>query len=362
MAETFEVYSLREHEKWHQRWLALPDAVRDVYFSAPYYQVIERNGDGTAECVYFQCEYGEVLYPYVRNSLADVAFFPEGAQYSDIRGAYGYNGHASPNQSNELRNSFAKAFGAHCEREGIIAEFTRFHPLLANHAFAAGDYQVFHNRDVVQLDLTQPYDTIWEQQYTGKNRNMIRKARKLGVTVDVLEADAAAYKYFQELYHQSMQRVGASSYYFFGDSYFDDFVRELGDMQRLLVAKVDGKIIGGQLLMMSADFAHYHLSARDPEFGKYAISNVLLDAAVQVAQQQDCKQMLLGGGNSPEPSDPLFKFKASFSKLTAPFYLGEQVHNKAVYNAVCEAWKAQFTGDAAAYDYMLTKYRVANPS
>ena len=62
------------------------------------------------------------------------------------------------------------------EKNGIISEFVRFHPMVKNHEASRSFYEVIKLGEVVHMDLSSP-EEIWKN-FISKNRNSIRKAIK----------------------------------------------------------------------------------------------------------------------------------------------------------------------------------------
>src|SRR5690606_24203316 len=115
------------------------------------------------------------------------------------------------------------------------------------------------------------------------NRNMIRKAEKHGVTVEISDKEDD-YETFFDIYTETMNHVNASNFYFFTKSYFDNFRNLLKDNHKLLVAKYEGQIICAMLLMFKGQYAHYHLSGRRTAFSKLAANNLMLHEAIRVSK------------------------------------------------------------------------------
>ena len=173
----YEIFSLTDSDKWNKYLQKLPKEKQDIYFTPEYYSLYENNNDGKAYCFVYNEGDKIALYPFLRNSILDLGYDLD-KEYYDIQGAYGYNGVQSNNYSLEFRSAFHSVFDKFCKENNIIAEFTRFHPILENHKFSEGFLTVIKNRNTVFLDLSKSYDEIWTIGYSSKNRNMIRKAQK----------------------------------------------------------------------------------------------------------------------------------------------------------------------------------------
>lgn len=335
----FQLLNLAEQEKWEKTIEKLPSVQRDVYFTPEYYSLYQNYGDGEALCFVFEKAGDYVLYPFLKNPISKLGYKLD-KEYYDIQGAYGYNGIIASNQSAEFINSFWEVFDRWCLESDVVAEFTRFHPLLNNHQLASAQMKTIYSRLTVALDLRD--DDIWMHQISSKNRNMIRKAEKGGVTI----VDSEDYETFRSLYDGTMSDLHAASFYFFPQSYYEEYKQSFKDKSLLCLAILNGKVIAGAMFMFSDDYAHYHLSARNREYSSYAANNLILWYGIQKAKERGCKWFHFGGGTTGDDNDSLLKFKKEFSKKLCEFWIGKRVHNETVYDQIVEQWK---TNHPASY-------------
>lgn len=326
------ILTLNGKGAWSDYCSKLPNENCDVYFTPEYYSLYQNYGDGEARCFVFERGGEVVLYPFLINPIITLGYKLD-KEYYDIQGAYGYNGIISSTEDAEFIAAFWEAFDAYCQEQDIVAEFTRFHPLLNNQRLVSPKMKAFFSRNTVALDLTD--DDIWMHQISSKNRNMIRKAEKEGVTI--VESDD--YETFRRLYDGTMTDLHAEDFYFFPKSYYDEYKQTFKGESMLCLAMYERKAIAGSMFMFSDDYAHYHLSARDREYSRYAANNLILWYAIQKAKERGCKWFHFGGGTTGNDDDSLLKFKKEFSKTLCEFWIGKRVHNQAVYDQIVEQWK-----------------------
>lgn len=312
----------------------IPQNQRDVYYTAEYYRAHQNKGDGRAACFIYEEGANVALYPFLMNSISGLGYLlPE--EYYDIQGAYGYNGIIVSSREPSFIASFHKAFDEFCIRQNIVAEFTRFHPILNNQELASPLMKTYNSRQTVKLDLTKPLDDIWRDSFSSKNRNVIKKAVKDGVVI----LESHDYELFRRMYDETMKNVQAEDFYFFPKQYYSDFQRLLGDRLLLCFAMYEGNPISGSMFMFYGDYAHYHLSGRDRTYYKIAASNVILWYAIQKAKERGCKWFHFGGGTTEDSMDPLLHFKRNFSRETSDFWFGKRVHNPEIYDRIITQWR-----------------------
>lgn len=344
------ILSLKEFEEWEYLLNGLPIQQRDVYFAPEYYSLYQNYGDGKACCFVYEKDGEIVLYPFLMNPITSLGYHLD-KEYYDIQGAYGYNGIITSTYNQDLIKAFWDSFDIWCQDNSIVAEFSRFHPLLNNQKLIAPKMKTFFSRHTVALNLSD--EDIWMHQISSKNRNMIRKAEKEGVTI--VESDD--YETFRRLYDGTMSDLHAESFYFFPQSYYEEYKQTFKEKSMLCLAMLDGKVIAGSMFMFSDAFAHYHLSARDREYSRYAANNLILWYGIQKAKERGCKWFHFGGGTTGDDNDSLLKFKKDFSKDLCEFWIGKRVHNQAVYDQIVEQWKTNHPDSYEQNKVKLLGYR-----
>lgn len=334
---SYKILSLTESGEWGAILERLSSDRRDVYFTPEYYSLYQNYGDGEARCFVFENDGEFVMYPFLINPISTLGYKLNN-EYYDIQGAYGYNGIITSSENAGFIAAFWDAFDGYCQDNRIIAEFSRFHPLLNSQSLASPKMKSVFSRHTVSLNLSLSEDAIWKSQISSKNRNMIRKAEKEGVTI--VESDD--YEAFRRLYDGTMEDLHAEDFYFFPRSYYDEYKRTFKDKSLLCLAMLDGKAIAGSMFMFSDDYAHYHLSARDRVYSRYAANNLILWYAIQKAKERGCKWFHFGGGTTGSEGDSLLRFKKEFGKTLCEFWIGKRVHNQTVYNQIVEQWRNNY--------------------
>lgn len=347
---SYKILGISNLHEWKSFFEQLPFEKRDIYYTPEYYSLCENTEGGETCCFIFEIDNKIGLYPFIKNPIKLLGYDLD-KEYYDIQGAYGYNGIISSTDDPAFIESFWKSFDSYCKENDIIAEFTRFHPLLNNQRIASPKMQTLCSRYTVALDLTD--DDIWMHQISSKNRNMIRKAEKEGVII--VESDD--YETFRRLYDGTMTDLHADSFYFFPKSYYDEFKLRFKNNSMLCFAMLNERVIAGSLFMFSDDYAHYHLSGRDREYSRYAANNLILWYAIQKAKERGCKWFHFGGGTTGNDDDSLLKFKKEFSKTLCEFWIGKRIHNQVVYDQIVDQWKSNHPNSYTMNKVRLLGYR-----
>lgn len=357
LVKKIEIFTSSDFGKWQYFLELFPEEMRDIYYTSGIYSLYEQYGDGTPTC-YFFTENGKVaLYPFLLNSINNLGYDLDKTYY-DIQGVYGYNGVLTNSINPDFIHSFYTSFEEYCHSTNIIAEFTRFNPLINNQQFSENYLKVAYDRETVKLNLELDYETIWNTQYSSKNRNMVRKAQKLGYTSEIIDDPSERQiENFIEIYHNSMSHANASKYFYFNKGYFSNIFKLLSGNSALVnIIDDTGKVVCSAIVLFAAKYCHYHLSGRSIMTDN-SINSFLLDQLVQIAQLRNKKVLHFGGGRSSNPDDSLFKFKAGFSREREKFFVGTKVWNSEAYKAIISQWEHRCPDKSKQFGKLLLRYR-----
>lgn len=340
------MYKLLSSEclEWNSYIAKLPLNKRDIYFTREYLKLYETNGDGIAKLFVYEEDENIVIYPFLINKI-DGYSLPE--EYYDIQTAYGYGGPISSCEDNEFLLRFEEEFFKYCAESNVVAEFIRFNPCTENEKIFKQNIDIIENRITVCLDLDKSIDDIWSNDIKSKNRNMIRKAEKSGLSVEI----SNEYNTFKDIYEATMGKVNADGYYYFKPEYYIDM--EQNHNYVMLNVKFQDETVASAIFMAYNNYFHYHLAGSKKEYLKFAPNNLLLWEAIKYANEKGHKIFHFGGGLTNNTEDNLFKFKSSFSKEYLNFYIGKRVHNEAIYRRLVSKWEERTNKKAS----ILLQYR-----
>lgn len=329
-------------DKWDNILSCLDSEQKDIYFTQAYVKACQEDGKGYM-FVYKEDE-KIAINIFLKKQISEDGIYQP---FYDIQTPYGYGGPIANTRDMRFLNAFEEAFCQYCIKENIIAEFVRFSPLLQNHVLFRNDIEVLHNRFTVCMDLSHGDVYLWEKEFSSVCRNRIRKGEKAGLKV-ILSQD---YTTFQKLYNETMDKVGATQYYYFDDEYFEKMKRM--DACKLYAVMLNDRMIAGGLFFFYGMYCHYHLGASDKSFLKYAPNNILFWHVAKDAIESGCKRFHLGGGLDDTKDDSLFHFKSTFSKNINDFYIGKRIHDYDKYQQLIADWEKK-TGRKAQ---ILLQYR-----
>lgn len=316
-----KLYSIEEKAQWDS--IVKSFSQYDVYYLSGYVKAFQIHGDGDPHLLYYEDNGLRAIYVYMRRKTA-----LEGV-YDSVT-PYGYGGVLFDGDTSEAnRQTFWKAYVEKMKAEGIVDNFVRYHPVLVNAVNMKFTDTVIDLGKTIAFDLESP-EVIWDN-IISKNRNMIRKAEKNGITIEHGKGMDLLDK-FTEIYNATMDKDHAEEYYYFKRPFYESIDRDLQDNYEMFYAMYEGRPIAMSIMIFANGRLNYHLSGSDIEYRNLAPSNLLLYKAALWGYEQGCKTFHLGGGVG-SGEDNLYKFKAAFNKNSDyQFSIGKEIFDQEKYD------------------------------
>lgn len=329
------------------RWAEfLEETPHDVYHRPEYGRLLAEPGGGSALAFLGEAHGTRCLIPIVERPLPEALDGGEG--WRDAVSPYGY---ASPllRGDPERLGELLRAFAGCCAERGIVTAFLRGHPLLppelqGEHGWRSGSSfgETTPRGDTVSIDLSRTVEEIWSG-HRPATRTGINRLRRLGFTA--VTDDWDHFDRFVELYHATMNRVGAASAYYFPKEHFDALRRELGEHVHLnTVFAPDGRVASTSLLFLDGGIVQSHLNGWDPELMELSPSKLSIDSSWRWAKEAGANWFHVGGGVGGK-NDALLSYKLGFSRLTRPFRTMNVVADTAAYAELVRRSGAAPEGD-----------------
>ena len=339
-------FQISEH--WNNILSRFDPENRDIYFREEYVKLYETSED-KAWC--FEVSDGDkaMIFPFLSRS-----FKYKGGTLYDFETAYGYGGPIWQNADKDFKKSALQIMEEELKRRKYVAGFVRFHPLLSNYEnFNIG--KVIEDRKTVAIDLSLDENDIWMHEIHTKNRNVIKKGEKSGLTF-VVDDD---YKYLSEfihLYDATMDKLGAVDFYYFKQKYYETLIKNLSH-SFLGVVLYENKVISAAIFMFEGSYGHYHLSGSEQSALRLSPNNFMLWHAALELKRRGVKVFHLGGGTTSSDEDSLFCFKSRFSNHYYQFCLGKIIFNSEIYQDICSDWIIKNPDKVEQYKHFLLKYK-----
>lgn len=241
-----------------------------------------------------------------------------GSTASDLVSVYGYpDRFAVPNKTGAIdTDALLAQFGEAARGQGFIAAYLRLGlanetPALRSGTNASGISAIrVEVGEVVAIDLTRSADDL-VAGYRKQLRYDLRKDHDLSIE---RSADIAV---FHNIYTENMQRIGASSGYFFSADYLAALC-ELSGVELWLVHDAEGVTAGG-IFLQQGEINYYHLGATANRALAKSPLKLLLHNRITALAMSGPTRLILGGGRGGA-DDALLRFKRGFSRLTVPVH------------------------------------------
>lgn len=258
----------------------------------------------------------------------------EGTDYFDITSVYGYAGPVFKlNEGydfSNLKNFFITKFTEFCKFKNIVSVFSRLHPLIEQDIAIESLGQIVNLNKTVEIDLTKTPEEQ-RKEYRKSLKSELNQLRRKEIEVRVAntkeEIDA-----FITIYYETMDRVKATSNYYFSREYFYEFLNNEDFDAKLLIAVKENKIIAGAIFTLTDTIMQYHLAGTTEEYIRETPMKLILDEARLIGNDSSALSFHLGGGVGGSDEDSLFRFKSGFSKNFKQFSVWKYIVNQQVYN------------------------------
>ena len=321
------VYELGQAEKWDTVVRSFKEY--DVYWLSGYVKAFQIHGDGEPLLFFYDDGITRGINVVMKRDVAKDEKFRgkiEAGVYFDFATPYGYGGWIIEGEDTDR---LFQEYSSWLEKNNIISEFVRFHPMIKNHEASQDFYDVIKLGEVVHMDISDP-EIIWSN-IISKNRNMIRKAIKNNIVI-YNGRFPEIFEKFRSIYNGTMDKDNAEEYYYFEPEFYKSVLEDLPQNAQVFWAEKEGQVIAASIMLAANGRMNYHLSGSIREFSSYAPTNLLLYEAALWGCANGYRTLYLGGGVG-SGEDNLFRFKRAFYKGELNhFFIGRRIYNAEKYD------------------------------
>lgn len=308
----------------------------DIYFDKNYGKLYENTENGKVQIFEYEDENGKISNQFI---IREIPIKVDGENYFDIVTPYGYGGPVIEKcvigKEKALIETFVKKFEKYCEKNRIVSEFVRFHPLVDN----AKDFKEIYNAECIRKTLgtnLKEFDDPIQAEFSKSCRKNIRQAINKGITFKITESPEDIHN-FKEIYYSTMDRNNATDYYYFDDKYFNSILKYFKKNVLLVEAIFEDRTIASGLYFIYNKTIHIHLSGTLKDYLYLSPAYILRYAVTLWGKENGYEIIHHGGGRSNSEEDSLYKFKKSFAKNTEfDFFIGKKIWNQEIYEKLCK--------------------------
>jgi lipid II:glycine glycyltransferase (peptidoglycan interpeptide bridge formation enzyme) len=322
-----KIISLEQKDIWNE---IVANTLNYDFYHLNSYHSLDPTGSSFLFVVSKDSQY--IAMPLIKRPI-------EGTPYFDCTSVYGYAGPitncSNLEENGDLIALFKNELKEYCSKQKIVALFSRLHPLIDQSESLEGLGLIQPLNKTIAVDLRLSLEDQ-RKQYRKSNKSEIGQLRRKGFEVIIASNDEQIAA-FVDIYTETMNRVDASSSYYFDIAYFKNFLNESDFSAQLMLAYVDNTIAAGAIFTITRNFMQYHLAGTRTEFIKQTPMKLILDEARHLGKSLNLQYLHLGGGVGGVDDDPLFRFKSGFSDLSFQFKVWKYIHNEQIYNELVEA-------------------------
>jgi hypothetical protein len=306
---------------WLAAWSSWPG--REVLAHPEFARLFARPCDRVV-CARGEDAGGSVLFPLILRPLSAEPWAAEGERRWDATTPYGYGGPYAWGTGPRDDVAFWKAYEAWCAREGVVTTFSRLSLFPDQLAALPSPGEFRLPNIVVPLDVTREQ---LRAGYESKVRKWVKVAEEAGLTVEA-DLDGKRLDDFCSIYKSTMERRGASDWYFFPRELFEAIVDKLPGQFAFFYTLHAGKPVSADLVLVSQENIYYFLGGTLEEAFDLGPNYLLKDRIAQWGLERGKKRYVLGGGY--ELGDGLFRYKRAYArKGEVPFSVSCLVHDAA---------------------------------
>ncbi|BAZ12829.1 hypothetical protein NIES4071_46630 [Calothrix sp. NIES-4071] len=249
----------------------------------------------------------------------------------DIGSPIGYAGFllsdAATSEPNFLKAAIEQLITTFKARN-ICSAFFRLHPILnqnINQVLSSEIIQI--SGETLSIDLNLSPAEIWRQT-RPEHRTSINRCKRNGYTAKIVDYKEYIDE-FINIYYETMDRVGAKTYYYFDYEYFCKLMN-LNEAIHLCIVEKDNEVACAGIFTECCRIIQYHLGATKSQFLKQAPSKLMFDYVRFWAKERGNEVFHLGGGLGAKINS-LYHFKAGFSNQKHSFLTLRLIIDKEKY-------------------------------
>lgn len=296
----------------------------NLYQTAPYIQATKKSNE-----TLFRFCYQKGAFVFKNIAIKSQI---KTSPYFDLNSPYGFGGYFTNTPDQSWIQEALIAQSKEAQKQNIIAEFIRFHPLypFSNHF---ENFLHFFQTEREVIEVQSDFKMRWDH-YSSRIRGKIRKAIN-----ELCISQSQDIATFHQLYIQTMQRSQAKKFYFFNLEYFKKLFKLKNCI--LLEAKHQDITCAMGLFFYDEYCSYYHFGANSHSSIETNLNPMcaIFETFFQIAQSKGIQSCILGGGRNSSPQDSLLLFKKQFSPISRPFYIGGNIYNQEIYQELCQPFK-----------------------
>jgi hypothetical protein len=344
------------------RWSQLLSTVRHDVYHLPSFMAFAGRRQEPGRPALFVAQEGRqsLLVPLIVREIPP-SINGDGPARFDATCPRGYPGPLLALDDSGSAGTFAdraiEALAAYFRQCGIVAVFSRLHPLLTPTAAMQRAGTVVEHGDSWYVDLRSSDAVLWGQTRPNHRRD-INEAARQGYLARIDEA-WERFDEFVDAFQLSMVRLNATAHWHLSRDYFADLRDSLGEQLHLCVVERGEDFAAAGLLTEVDGIVEYHLSGTTAAHVSASPSKLVIDYARRWAKSRGNRVLHLAG--SLRRGDSLSHFKAGFSPLHSEVCSWRLISDTTAYSELVDRWGGEHGVEADPPDGFFPAYRRPGP-
>ena len=256
-------------------------------------------------------------------------------------------------------NRALAAFVAGLREKRVIACFLWLHPILIPDLEPLQTLgHLTHHKLTVSIDLTLSKSDLWKHTRANHRRG-ISRAGLDGQTARI-DARPESLDTFVEIYQETMERVGASEYWYLSQDYFYGLKDALSERLHLCVIEQKGEVVAAGLFSEVCGIVQYVYGGSRTGALRHGPLKTMISFMTMWAKDRGNHSLHLGGGVRSD--DDLFHFKVGFSPRTHPVLSWRLIVDDAAYGRLTTVWQTREKAVPDAVEGFFPAYRKPSPT
>lgn len=250
----------------------------------------------------------------------------------DIYSPYGFGGvELIGGDLQEIISAFYKWLN----KENIITLFGLSFPTVNNSEIAFNDHKT-----TIEIDLEKGIENFWsEMDYNHKYE--INKTQKKSAKFQLIFNLDDRIDEFTKLYEESLERVSASSTYYFGFDAIEHLINS--KITRSIGVLENDELVAAIVFLVKNGRADYFINAASSK-GRSYTRFLIWKLINNINEKDSVKRLNLGGG--VDDFDNLFRFKKKFGGEEKTIKAVKLVVNETKYKQKCEEYSQEQTNNS----------------
>ena len=316
------------------RWNEVLDetGVYDFYHLPAFHHLAEIHGEGAAVMPVFREKGYVVAMPVLIRDILIPSVADVGDGLKDATSVCGFVGpSASPLIPDDVKAHFQETIHDYLDQSKIVTVYNRLNPLTTPQSLLEGFGEISQVGVTISIDLSVTSEERFSR-YRKDHRKDIRRLKREGFACEKVGMECL--DDFLCIYRDTMDRVQASSDYYYDKSYFEYLLSEMTDTVHLFICRVDGEVASAYMVTDSGGIIGGYLSGTSDKYTSLGLSKLLYDEICDWGSERDASVFHVGGGVGAQ-RDSLYDFKMGFGGREHIYSTWRHVVNPKMYDELC---------------------------